>query len=615
MRSRPQVEGLERRYLLSWTISGQVIDLVGTVLNPINYDFRPATGAVIFADLNGNGTRDPGEPATTADASGNYVLTGSGGGGLFRVFEQPPQGDAYPTAWPHGKPVLVSDGQTLAPVYFTNGAYLFSSGTVFDDLNGDGIREANEPGLSGWTVASGESSGESDASGGYSVFIADPGAGNGVDLQAFQYSEIPHQVGWAITTPLGGFYPVVDIPAYGLDFGLKALAPPGTPAPDLTGSLTATIPATAYVGQSISGMLAVNNNGNALARGSIQTTIYASVGRGTLQIGDIPLGTVSTSLNLAPGASTETPFTVTIPASLSASTHYLTAQVNSSHSLLESTEQNNDAGIGTPLVVAPEAADLALAIAGSAPLTAAPGQSFTLPVTLSNVGGSAFAGPVTIDLYASTDATLDSSDTHLSATRLNALQLAPGASQSATLHFTAPASLSGFYFLIASVKSSAEPATADKSNNTSVSSTGVLFGSGAGANPPPTVGSGQQSGDVALGPLDATFKSMASGPPRTVTDLLLMNATAGTVRRRVRVTLYAVPTDGGSALPVRVLTRQVRLRGGASQRLKLSFRFSRRMPGGTYTLRAELQDVVGKSVGPVLATVDETQTFTVPAGR
>jgi hypothetical protein len=49
--------------------------------------------------------------------------------------------------------------------------------------------------------------------------------------------------------------------------------------------------------------------------------------------------------------------------------------------------------------------------------------------------------------------------------------------------------------------------------------------------------------------------------------------------------------------------------------LKLSFRFSRHVPAGTYTLRAELQEVLGNSVGPVMATVDESPTFTIPAAR
>lgn len=611
MRLPPKVEELEPRRLLSWTISGNVIDLVPQPLTlmypPPVYDPRPAPGAVIFADLNGNGIRDSGEPTTTTDASGNYVLTGSGSGGLLRIFELPPSGDPYPTDWPQGKPVAITDGQTLGPVFFINGNALIASGTIFEDLNGDGIRGPDEPGLSGWTATSGPLTAQSDASGGYSLQFSDPGGADAVELQA--------KPGWVITTPLGGYYPLTTYPAHGLDFGVKPIAPPGTPAPDLSGSLTATIPSTAYVGQSISGTLTINNQGNALARGSIQATIYASAGRGTLQIGDTPIGTFTASLNLAPGDSTDVPFTVTIPTSLSGSTHYVTARINSSHSLLESTEENNVAGIDTPLVVATEAADLALTIDGPAPLTAAPGESFTLPVTLSNPGGTTFSGPATVDLYASTDATLDSSDTLLSAMPLNSVHLAPAASRAVTLQFTAPASLSGFYFLIASAKSSAEPASADKSNNTAVSTTGVLFGSATGATPPPSVGSGQQSGDLALGPLDATFKLATSGPPRTVTDLMPTNPTGGTIRRRVRVTLYAVPTDGGSAVPVRTLTRQLHLRAGRSKRLKLAFRFSRRLPAGTYTLRADLQDLVGESLGPVIATADESQTFTITSGQ
>lgn len=129
-----------------------------------------ASGTV-FADLNGNGVRDPGdpglsgwtvfvdqdtnglpgpgEPQTVTDADGNYQLTGLGAGVAELVVQ--PQ-----TGWQ-------ATGPTVIPLSATSGFNLIQhfgfellpagiEGTKYDDLDGDQLRDPGEPGLPGWQL-------------------------------------------------------------------------------------------------------------------------------------------------------------------------------------------------------------------------------------------------------------------------------------------------------------------------------------------------------------------------------------------------------------------------------------------------------------------------------
>jgi len=80
------------------------------------------------------------------------------------------------------------------------------NGEVFNDLNGNGVQDAGEPGLQGWTVELLSSNGTilnttlSDTNGNYSFTIVSPGT--------FTIKEVP-QSGWFITLPAGnGTYAV-----------------------------------------------------------------------------------------------------------------------------------------------------------------------------------------------------------------------------------------------------------------------------------------------------------------------------------------------------------------------------------------------------------------------
>jgi hypothetical protein len=156
----------------------------GTVWNDINGDGIRQAGDVgipgwtVFVDLNTNRVRDAGEPFTTTDANGVYNIPNLAPG-TYKVREITPSG------W---NPTIGFDGQATANVTAGktavndfgnfNVASLGSiQGTVWNDVNADGIRAASDVGMSGWTVfldldlngtlGAGEPSTVTDAGGNY----------------------------------------------------------------------------------------------------------------------------------------------------------------------------------------------------------------------------------------------------------------------------------------------------------------------------------------------------------------------------------------------------------------------------------------------------------------
>jgi hypothetical protein len=132
---------------------------------------------VKFEDLNGNGIRDPGEPGlegwtinlmsgsiiianTTTGPDGAYSFTninitpGSITPGSYTVEEVVQQGwnQSYPAVPGTQTVTLVSSEAGPDNIDFGNWRPTGFSGTVFEDKNGDGIRDPGDPGLVGWTV-------------------------------------------------------------------------------------------------------------------------------------------------------------------------------------------------------------------------------------------------------------------------------------------------------------------------------------------------------------------------------------------------------------------------------------------------------------------------------
>lgn len=140
---------------------------------------------VVFDDLNGNGTRDVGEPgianvtvtrvsgpAVTTDSNGNYTFTNVAPGS-HTVNVTIPAG--YMAGGETSRTVTVVSGSTTE-VNFSLLAQGTIAGVVFEDRNGNGILDAGEPGIAGVTVnRSSGSSTTTDANGAYRFTSVTPG--------------------------------------------------------------------------------------------------------------------------------------------------------------------------------------------------------------------------------------------------------------------------------------------------------------------------------------------------------------------------------------------------------------------------------------------------------
>lgn len=144
------VEQLEARMLLTASVSGTVfndLDGDGTNYGP----YFGLSGWRVYADLNNNGGYDAGEPTALTSSVGAYTLSGLAAGSYTIR-------DVVQTSWYASTPaggsrsISLTNGQTLIGQDFGNAQYGSISGTLFNDQNGNGTRDAGEPPLPGFQV-------------------------------------------------------------------------------------------------------------------------------------------------------------------------------------------------------------------------------------------------------------------------------------------------------------------------------------------------------------------------------------------------------------------------------------------------------------------------------
>jgi hypothetical protein len=119
------------------------VDAVRQVVEP------GLAGVTIFLDANNNGELDDGEVSTGTAGDGSFRFTDVGPG-TFLVRERVPTGWVQTT--PDPAPIVTTSGNDVGGVNFGNAVLNGISGVKFNDLNGDGIRQAGEPGLGGFTI-------------------------------------------------------------------------------------------------------------------------------------------------------------------------------------------------------------------------------------------------------------------------------------------------------------------------------------------------------------------------------------------------------------------------------------------------------------------------------
>jgi len=106
-------------------------------------------GVTLFLDLNGDDKLDIGDPSTVTGANGDYLFSNVAPG-TYTVRELVPTGWVQTTANPTA--VMVLSGTDVAGGNFGDAQLGQISGTKFQDVNGNGIQDAGEPGFSGVTM-------------------------------------------------------------------------------------------------------------------------------------------------------------------------------------------------------------------------------------------------------------------------------------------------------------------------------------------------------------------------------------------------------------------------------------------------------------------------------
>jgi uncharacterized protein (DUF2141 family) len=133
----------------------QLSRIVGTVYNDKNADGLKQSGETalsgwtVFVDTDRDGVLDGNEPRSITDAKGNYYLTLAAGSYQIRQITGKGYRLTAPGAGFHE--VNLGAGQEVGRL-FGNTTLTVISGYVFNDLDKDGIKDANEQGLAGWRV-------------------------------------------------------------------------------------------------------------------------------------------------------------------------------------------------------------------------------------------------------------------------------------------------------------------------------------------------------------------------------------------------------------------------------------------------------------------------------
>ena len=140
------------------------------------------------------------------DANGDYSFTVNPGSYTVSEEQQAGWTQTFPASGDYD--IVLTSGETETGNDFGNFQQATKSGTKFNDLDGDGVRDAGEPGLVGWVIHLDGTDGlgqavnltdVTDANGDYS-FTVNPGT--------YTVSE-EQQAGWTQSFPASGDYDIV----------------------------------------------------------------------------------------------------------------------------------------------------------------------------------------------------------------------------------------------------------------------------------------------------------------------------------------------------------------------------------------------------------------------
>jgi hypothetical protein len=231
--------------------------------------------------------------------------------------------------------------------------------------------------------------------------------------------------------------------------------------------LASALPASVLSGSKGKASVRVVNNSTFPLAGNPSVRLVLS-SDSTVDAGDTEIQVPAAKpLKLKAGASKTLKYRFNYPQVAEQSNLFLLAQVNGNDAVGETDKSNNTAASATPVAVAPAFIDLSPTVVSATPSPASAGGKAAVRVGLRNDGNVPFSGPATIELFASTDATLDDADTSLLPAAAKNQKIKNGATKNVNVKFTAPALAAGTYFVIARVTSTGAIADSVTANNVS----------------------------------------------------------------------------------------------------------------------------------------------------
>src|SRR5688500_12993485 len=142
---------------IGWDVVTSPNSIAGSLFNDLDSDGVRDTGEGalsgwrVYIDADKDGIFDTGEKNVLTDTAGNYKFSGLASG-THRVREVLNSGWRRTTPAAGYFDVAVTSGTVVTSKNFGNTQKIVISGMVFNDANGDRIRNAGEAGLSNWRV-------------------------------------------------------------------------------------------------------------------------------------------------------------------------------------------------------------------------------------------------------------------------------------------------------------------------------------------------------------------------------------------------------------------------------------------------------------------------------
>ncbi len=330
----------------------------------------------------------------------------------------------------------VSNPQTGVPVV---------GATIYIDANKNG------------QLDSGETSTMTDGSGNYLIQSLPAGT--------FRVTEIP-TAGLSVGAPAAGY--VDEAVAFGtqlsgVNFGDTPI--PAVTGPDLVASLSGTLPKSALSGDSGKVLLRITNRGKMIATGSTFIPIYASADQ-SLDSSDLQITQYSTRFNLRPGQSQSISILFKYPAGFSGPMHVI-ASVNPADVIAETSYANDVAATSKAVMVAAPFVDLAGSYGQLRTMRrSSPG---TVPIKIDNLGNVPAVGSIPVDMYLSSDTTLDSADTLIAHIDSLPINIKPRKAKILSLPVRGTLPPAGHYYLILQLNVPQGVSERNIANNTVVS--------------------------------------------------------------------------------------------------------------------------------------------------